>query len=170
LTGEITALFAVCDLITPIQRYEHLRREGWPPSDATSDVLQLDRTIYCTIQEFAVRRVGAAIPLRRRAEWGSHSSSGDAEDQWRRMSPESMTREVLNVVLPDDAEESGDDHPWGEFVEGLKSQGISVSAEDLRQLPYNVLFAPRLYDILIGASAGADVALHDLADIQQRTL
>jgi hypothetical protein len=168
MTRQLTALIAVCDVIAPWQRYEQLRRQGLPPSTAASEVQQLAGTAYCAVQEFGVRRDGIGIPLRRRIEWGSQSNSPDPGDQWRHITLESMTRQVLNVVIPDDAEETGEDHPWSEFVDALRAAGIQVSSDELRKLSYNVVFAPRLYDILVGATDGKDVAFTDLTGDQRR--
>ena len=44
---------------------------------------------------------------------------------------ESITHEVLNVVLPDD-DESGADHPWPWLAELARARGLQVTAEDLR--------------------------------------
>jgi hypothetical protein len=167
MTHELAALVAVCDVISPSQRYEQLRRDGWFPSAATAEVRQLEGTVYFSVQEFGIQRSGVAIALRRRIEWGSRSNSSDPNDQWRHISVESMHRQVLNVVIPDDAEESGDDHPWSEFLDALRSAKIFVSEEQLRQLSYNVVFAPRLYDILTGATSGEDIAFNDLIALQR---
>jgi hypothetical protein len=51
---------------------------------------------------------------------------------------ESLTRAVLNVVLPD--ENDGEEHP-GEWLAGLaRARSLDVSAADLRGLPYEVVF------------------------------
>ena len=52
---------------------------------------------------------------------------------------ESMTRNVLNVVLPDD-DESGEEHPWSWLADLARARGLDVTAEDLRGLPYEVVF------------------------------
>jgi hypothetical protein len=48
---------------------------------------------------------------------------------------------VLNVVLPDDDEEAAvEAHPW-EWLAGLaRARGLKVTAEDLRELTYEVVF------------------------------
>jgi hypothetical protein len=51
---------------------------------------------------------------------------------------ESLTRDVLNVVLPDD--ESGEEHPWEWLAELAQARGLEVTANDLRRLPYEVVF------------------------------
>ena len=56
---------------------------------------------------------------------------------------ESLTRDVLNVVLPDD-DECGEDHPWSWLADLARGRGLHVGAEDLRGLPYEVIFAEKV--------------------------
>jgi len=71
--------------------------------------------------------------------WGG-SGSGDVREH---ESLESMTRNVLNVVLPDD-DESADAHPWSWLADLARARGLSVTADDLRRLPYEVVFTDDL--------------------------
>ena len=57
---------------------------------------------------------------------------------------ESMTRNVLSVVLPDD-DESGEDHPWSWLADLARARGLNVTAEDLRGLPYEVIFTDKVH-------------------------
>ena len=50
-----------------------------------------------------------------------------------------LTHDVLCVVLPDEAEITGDDHPWEWLGELLRVQGIDAVSEQLRGLPYEVV-------------------------------
>jgi hypothetical protein len=52
---------------------------------------------------------------------------------------ETMNRNVSNVVLPDD-DEVADDHPWSWLADLARARGLDVTAEDLRGLPYEVIF------------------------------
>jgi len=70
--------------------------------------------------------------------WGS--SGGDIRTG---ETPESMTRNVLNVVLPDD-DESGEAHPWSWLADLARARGVDVTADDLRGLPYEVVFTDEL--------------------------
>lgn len=51
-----------------------------------------------------------------------------------------LTRDVLTTVLPDDAEETGEEHPWAWLAELARARGLDVTADDLRGLPYEVAF------------------------------
>jgi hypothetical protein len=44
----------------------------------------------------------------------------------------------------DDAEITGEEHPW-EWLAGLvRSHGVGASSGELARLPYDVVFSPRL--------------------------
>jgi hypothetical protein len=57
---------------------------------------------------------------------------------------EDVRQNALNVVLPDDAETSGEDHEWAWFVERLRAAGVHTDRDELRGLPYDVVFGERL--------------------------
>jgi hypothetical protein len=92
------------------------------------------------VEEFAVLADGRRIRLH--AERGFTLSAG--VDPWRFLTLESLEADVLTTVLPDDAEETGEDHPWEWLCELLRVHGIVASAAQLRVLPYDVEFSDRL--------------------------
>jgi len=56
---------------------------------------------------------------------------------------EVLTNDVLTVVLPDD-DDDPEPHPWS-WLSGLaRARGLDVSADDLRALPYVVVFTDEL--------------------------
>ena len=55
--------------------------------------------------------------------------------------PGRLTHDVLCVVLPDEAEITGDDHPWEWLAELLRVQGIDAVGDQLSGLPYEVVLA-----------------------------
>jgi hypothetical protein len=57
--------------------------------------------------------------------------------------PESIRRNVLNVVLPDD-DESAEKHPWSWLAELARARGLKVTADDLRGLRYDVILAEKV--------------------------
>jgi hypothetical protein len=92
------------------------------------------------VEEFAVLADGRRIRLH--AERGFGLSAG--VDPWQFQTLESLKDHVRATVLPDDAEDTGEDHPW-EWLSGLlRAQGIEASTEELRGLPYDVEFSDRL--------------------------
>ncbi|WP_053202741.1 hypothetical protein [Jiangella muralis] len=60
---------------------------------------------------------------------------------------ESLTRDVLNVVLPDE-DESGEDHPWDWLAELARDRGVIVTADQLRSLPYEVELTERVLHLI----------------------
>lgn len=60
------------------------------------------------------------------------------------MSAAGIERDVLNTVLPDDAEETDEDHPWDWLVELLRLQGVETSPDALKTVPYQVVLSARL--------------------------
>ena len=59
------------------------------------------------------------------------------------LTPDSIRQDVLNVVLPDD-DECEEDHPWSWLAEQARRQGIAVTADELKALPYEVVLTQRL--------------------------
>lgn len=56
---------------------------------------------------------------------------------------ENLTRSVLNTVLPDD-DEPAEDHPWSWLADLGRARGLSVTADELRSLPYEVTFTDKV--------------------------
>jgi hypothetical protein len=72
------------------------------------------------------------------------ASSGPApSDQWRYLTLEALERDVRTMVLPDN-DDTQDEHPWEWLAELLRVHGIEATAEELRLLPYDVVFSERL--------------------------
>jgi hypothetical protein len=55
-----------------------------------------------------------------------------------------VVRDVYNTVLPDDAEETGEEHEWQRFGQRLREVGVAVSRDELRAMPYRVILSDRL--------------------------
>ena len=72
------------------------------------------------------------------------ASSGPApSDQWHYLTLEALERDVHTTVLPDN-DDTQDEHPWEWLAELLHVHGIEATAEELRLLPYDVVFSERL--------------------------
>lgn len=103
------------------------------------------RQQHFDVSEFAVLEGGARLVL--------HSDRGftlgtNAADIWAHQTREALTLDVLCTVLPDDAEQTGDDHPWEWLAELLAERGIVVAPDDLRSLPYEVDFSEAVLERL----------------------
>jgi hypothetical protein len=55
---------------------------------------------------------------------------------------------VLTTVLPDDAEVTGEDHPWERLASLIGNHGVAVASGQLKTVPYVVEFGPRLSALL----------------------
>jgi hypothetical protein len=124
--GRVVGLGAVCDLR--------------PPHSAAAR----DRSF--SVAEFATLEDGRRVTLHeaRGFTLGARSTGEPGPQELREhLTLEHLTRNVLNVVLPDD-DESGEEHPW-DWLAGLaRERGLNVTADDLRDLPYEVVFTDEL--------------------------
>jgi hypothetical protein len=167
LCGEVTlrvvALIAVCDVVTPMQLFEQLLTQRWSMSQARDECIRPTAGLRFVVREVACTDESRVVPLRERMGWGSRAHRMTDEQQWRHTTADDITRSVLTVVLPDNAEQTGDDHPWSEFVATLAAAGVQTTAAELAALPYNVVLAPQLHDALNG-SAPSSAVLTELLD------
>jgi hypothetical protein len=62
---------------------------------------------------------------------------------WAHETVETITRDVLTTVLPDD-DDTDDEHPWEWLAELAQARGIDVTVDDLRQVPYEVVLTERV--------------------------
>ena len=69
---------------------------------------------------------------------------GAPVDPWRRLTLEQLERDVRTTVLADDAEDSDEEHPWEWLCGLLQAHGVVVSPDELRLLPYDVMFSEGL--------------------------
>lgn len=56
---------------------------------------------------------------------------------------EQLASDVLTVVLPDD-DDDREPHPWSWLSDLARSRGLDVTADDLRALPYDIVFTDEL--------------------------
>ena len=64
-------------------------------------------------------------------------------DQWRYLTLENLERDVRTTVLPDD-DDTPDEHPWEWLAGLLHLHGVEATADQLRGLPYILVFSERL--------------------------
>jgi hypothetical protein len=123
--GRVVGLGAVCDLLPP----------GPDPRDqafAVSEFVTLEDGRRVLLHEdrgftMGVRSTGEAKP---------------PDVHWS-LTLEQLTKDVLTVVLPDD-DGDPEPHPWAWLAELARSRGVDVSADELRALPYDVVFSDEL--------------------------
>jgi hypothetical protein len=94
------------------------------------------------VREFAMLSDGREVTLLEDRGWTtSEPLGGRADAPW---SVTDVVRDVYNVVLPDNAEETGEEHEWQRFAECLREAGVAVALDELRALPYRVILSDRL--------------------------
>ncbi len=158
----VVGLGAWCDFVTPDEYRQRLVRGGWratverqsgardhpapfaPRSTEEVEKLVEDfkRGLSFVVHEFAELADGRRLTLHE--ERGFTTSGGPApSDPWRYLTLERLERDVRTTVLPDD-DDTQDEHPWEWLAELLRVHGVEATAEELRLLPYDVVFSERL--------------------------
>jgi hypothetical protein len=106
------------------------------------------------VSEFVLLNNGERVILHNERGYGGRSSSGDI---WAHETVETITRDVLTTVLPDD-DDIDEEHPWEWLAELAQAQGIDVTADDLRQIPYEVVLTERVLQRLPNTPPSTDSA------------
>jgi hypothetical protein len=91
------------------------------------------------VREFGVLDDGRRLTLHQDRGFGTSGSHLTAED---------LESSVLTTVLPDNAEVTGEDHPWEWLASLIQDQGVAVTPEQLKAVPYVLEFGPRLSALL----------------------
>lgn len=86
----------------------------------------------CAVREFAVLSDGREVTLLDDRGWTASVPLGA-------ISLAHVVRNVYDAVLPDDAEETGEEHEWQRFEGYLREAGVAVTRDELRALPYRIL-------------------------------
>lgn len=97
------------------------------------------------VREFALLSDGREVTLLDDRGWAtSEPLGGTADDPEARMSLAHVVGNLSMAVLPDDAEQTGEEHEWQHFVERLGDAGVAVTPDELRALPYHITLSDRL--------------------------
>ncbi|CAN5173903.1 hypothetical protein BH20ACT24_BH20ACT24_01830 [soil metagenome] len=86
------------------------------------------------MREFALLSDGREVTLLDDRGWTTSAPLGG-------ISLTHVVRDVYNVVLPDDAEETGEEHEWQRFEQRLREAGVAVTRDELRALPYRIILS-----------------------------
>jgi len=123
--GRVVGLGAICDL------------DPRTPDKARSQSF--------SVSEFVTLEDGRRVILHedRGFTIGLGSSRETAADLRRGLTLEVLTRQALNVVLPDD-DVPAEAHPYSWLADLARSRGLNVTADDLRSLPYEVTFTDKV--------------------------
>jgi hypothetical protein len=102
-----------------------------------------------SVREFAQLSDGGEVTLLDDRGWTTSAPlRGTVDGREVRMPVSHVVRNVYNVVLPDDAEETGEEHEWQRFEERLREAGVAATPDELRALPYRVILSDRLRSLL----------------------
>lgn len=99
---------------------------------------EAERQANFRISEFAVLDDGTEITLHNERGLSIFLNVAQPSGVWPTLTMGSLEASVRTVVLPDDAEETGQDHPWTWLHELLAAQGVDTTVEHLKALPYEV--------------------------------
>ena len=119
----------------------------WPgraltATEVDAEVAAFARSLHVDVTEVAVLSDGREVVLLDDRGW---SSSGPSpEEQWARLDVAAVEQDVRNVVLPDDAEVSGEEHEWQVFADALARAGVAADVAALREVPYAIVLSERL--------------------------
>jgi hypothetical protein len=91
------------------------------------------------VHEFAVLDDGRRVTLHQERGFSTSATH---------MTADHAEQSVLTTVLPDDAEVTGEDHPWEWLASLICNHGVAVTPEQLNTMPYVVEFGPRLSALL----------------------
>jgi hypothetical protein len=89
------------------------------------------------VSEFVVLDNGDRVTLHSERGFSGWSSSGSI---WASATVDSITRGELTTVLAEDDEP----HPWEWLADLAKQRGITVTADELRAVPYEVVLTERV--------------------------
>ena len=153
----VIGLGAWCDFVTEDEYRQRLVGEGWPADEIENLVEEFRRGVSFVVHEFADLADGRRLTLHEERGFSTFSvaSSGTgrpvSSDQWHCLTLENLDRDVRTTVLPDD--DTQDEHPWEWLAELLQVHGVDVAAEELRLVPYDVVFSERLRARLAGGAS-----------------
>ncbi|AEH10091.1 MULTISPECIES: hypothetical protein [Protofrankia] len=93
-----------------------------------------DGGTWCEVREFALLSNGREVTLLDDRGW---TTSAPLD----KILLTHIVRDVHNVVLPDDAEEIGEQHEWQRFEQRLREAGVLATPDGLRLLPYRIILS-----------------------------
>jgi hypothetical protein len=139
----VVRLGAWCDFVTEDEYRQRLVRDGWPADEIENLVEDFKRGLSFVVHEFAELADGRRLTLHEERGFTTGLGGSAPSDMWRYLTLEHLERDVRTTVLPDD-DDTQDEHPW-EWLAGLiRAHGVQATAEELRLLPYDVVFSVRL--------------------------
>lgn len=97
------------------------------------------------VDEFALLSDGRRLTLLdRRGFTSALSGRRSVEQNWAAETWQGLTADVLTTVLPDDAEDTGEEHRWTDLTVALAERGVDATEAALRTVPYEVVLSDRV--------------------------
>ena len=145
---EVVRLGAFADYETEDEYGQQLRDSPLSAAQIADALSSFRSQFSVAIEEFAILADGRRLVFDRQGFSGRAFGFGgepDPVDQWALVTVEEVERDVLTTVLPDDDETAAEhDHDWWHIAICLRGLGVDVSAEELMELPYDVVLSDRL--------------------------
>lgn len=141
----VVGLGAWCDFVTEDEVRHRLADEGRSAEEAEQDVENFKRGTSFRVHEFADLADGRRLVLHQERGFSmvANVTGQSAVDPWQSLTLEALERDVRTTVLPD-GDDPPDEHPWEWLAGLLRAHGVEASPEELRLLPYDVVFSQRL--------------------------
>jgi len=145
----VVRLGAWCDFVTEDEYRQRLVGEGWPTDETVNLVEDFKQGVSFVVHEFAELSDGRHLTLHEERGFtaftvaSSNTGRPPPSDQWHYLTLENLERDVRTTVLPDE-DDTQDEHPWEWLVGLLRGHGVDATVEELRHLPYDVVFSERL--------------------------
>ena len=122
---------------------------AWCDLDSSDEYTGSSGGTSFKVREFALLSDGREVTLLDDRGWTtSWTLGGTPGEQRAQLSVAQVERNIYNVVLPDNAEETGEEHEWQLFAQRLREAGVAVTADELRGVPYRVILSDRLWSLL----------------------
>jgi hypothetical protein len=142
--GAVTAvrLGASCDFVTEDEYHQSLVKETWPADEVLSLVEAFKHRVDFVVHEFAELADGRRITLHEERRFSIASREPAPSEKWRFRTSD-LARAVRLSVLPDD-DDTQEEHSCERLAGLLHLHGVEATVEELRRLPYDIVFSERL--------------------------
>lgn len=111
--------------------------------DLVDPVVLASPTVSFSVGEFVELSDGTTVTLHNERGFSETASAGFWTEA---ITAESVRSDVLTTVLPDD--DDGEPHPWDWLAQLAADRGVDTTVEELREVPYEVVFSVRLSELL----------------------
>lgn len=164
---SVSRLEASCDLVTAEEFQTQLAGTSLPPEAVAEALDQFRRGLSFRVEEFAVLTSGTHLTLHDDRGFTSQWSDVTPDtDPWQRLTAAHLEANVRATVLPDTDIDActGEAHPWTALASLLTAAGVPITAEQLRDLPYDIELSTRVRARLQQRNSAAHSPTNDPCD------